>query len=123
MDGPVAFVTALAVGLGGSAGALARYAVGERIERRALDTLLVNVAGSLLLGVVLGAPVGGAVRPAAGAGFCGAFTTFSSFAVETIRLAEDGRGTAAAVANAAGMLALALPAALLGTALGTAAPG
>ena len=122
MGGPVAFVTALAVGLGGSAGALARYAVGERIERRALDTLLVNVTGSLLLGVVLGAPVGGAVRLAAGAGFCGAFTTFSSFAVETIRLAEDGRGTAA-VANAAGMLALALPAALLGTVLGAAVAG
>jgi CrcB protein len=118
----VALVTALAVGVGGSAGALARYAASETIERRALDTLAVNVLGSLLLGVVLGAPAGTPARLAAGVGFCGAFTTFSSFAVETVRLFEDGHWRAA-IANAVGTLALALPAALLGTALGTAATG
>jgi CrcB protein len=118
----VALVTALAVGVGGATGALARYAVGEALERRALDTLVVNVLGSLLLGVVLGAPLGGTVRLAAGAGFCGAFTTFSSFAVETVRLAEEGRGRAAA-ANAAVTLALALPATFLGTVLGSVAGG
>lgn len=111
-------MTALAVGAGGTFGALARHAVGERVERRALDTLAVNVLGSLLLGIVLGAPVDGVARLAAGAGFCGAFTTFSSFAVETVRLAEDDRPRLA-VANAVGSLALALPAVLLGTAVGT----
>lgn len=110
-------VTALAVGVGGSAGALARYAVGLRVERRALDTLAVNVLGSLLLGVVLGVGAGGPAYFAAAVGFCGAFTTFSSFAVETVRLAEDGE-TAVAFVNAAGTLLLALVAIYAGTAAG-----
>jgi len=113
----VALVGALAVGLGGSAGAVARYAVGRAIERRALDTLAVNVGGSLLLGLVVGAGVGGPLRLAAAVGFCGAFTTFSSFAVRTVRLAED-EGAAAAVANAAGTLLLALLAVRVGLAVG-----
>lgn len=110
-------MTALAAGAGGTLGALARYAVGERIEGRALDTLAVNVLGSLLLGVVLGAPVDGTVRLAAGAGFRGAVTTSSSVAVETVGLAEDGRRRAA-VANAVGTLALALLAVAVGMAVG-----
>jgi len=115
----VALVTALAVGVGGSVGAVARYAVGQTLERRAADTFAVNVLGSLLLGVVLASPVGGPARLAAGAGFCGAFTTFSSFAVETVRLFEEGRRRAAAV-NAAGTLAAALLAVAVGTAIGSA---
>ena len=47
-------MTALAVGVGGSAGAVARHGVSERLERRVLDTLVVNVAGSLLLGAAVG---------------------------------------------------------------------
>jgi CrcB protein len=111
----VALVTALAVGVG----AVARYAVGQTLERRAADTFAVNVLGSLLLGVVLASPVGGPARLAAGAGFCGAFTTFSSFAVETVRLFEEGCRRAAAV-NAAGTLAAALLAVVVGTAIGSA---
>jgi CrcB protein len=107
---------ALAVGVGGG-GAIARHAVGERLAALALDTLAVNVVGSFLLGVVLTAPVGGAVEQAAGAGFCGAFTTFSSFAVETVWLAEEGRHRDAAVV-AVGTLALAVPAVRVGLALG-----
>lgn len=110
-------MSALAVGVGGSAGALARYAVGLALERRALDTLAVNVIGSFLLGVVLGAGVGGPSYLAAAVGFCGAFTTFSSFAVETVRLAEDGE-TVVAVGSAVGTLALALVAVFVGAALG-----
>ena len=109
----MALLTVLAVGVGGSAGAAARYAVGQVIERRAVDTLAVNVLGSLFLGVVLASPVDGPARLAAGAGFCGAFTTFSSFAVETVRLFEDGRRRAA-VAVAAGTLAAALLAVAVG---------
>lgn len=113
----MALVTALAVGAGGSAGALARYAVGDWVERRALDTLAVNVLGSLLLGVVLGSGVDGSAYLAAAVGFCGAFTTFSSFAVETVRLAEDGE-TVVAIGNALGTLALALLAVFVGGGLG-----
>lgn len=113
----MALVSALAVGIGGSAGALARYRVGLAVERRALDTLAVNVLGSLLLGVVLGADIGPPAALAVGVGFCGAFTTFSSFAVDTVRLAEDG-DAAVAVLNAAGTLVLALLAIVSGLAVG-----
>lgn len=113
----MALVSALAVGAGGSAGAVARYWVGLTVERRALDTLAVNVLGSLLLGVVLGADLGDGATLAAGVGFCGAFTTFSSFAVETVRLADDGE-FGAAVANAVGTLVLAVLAVLAGITVG-----
>ena len=97
----------LYVGLGGAVGATSRYLVGERVERTRLDTLVVNVVGSFLLGFVLAAPLDGSVVTLLGTGFCGAFTTFSSFAFETVRLAEDGRGRAAA-ANAVGTFVLAV---------------
>lgn len=109
----MALVSALAVGAGGAVGALSRYAVGRAIERRAVDTALVNVAGSFLLGVTLGLEVGDPASLAVGVGFCGAFTTFSSFAVDTVRLAEDG-APGRALLNAAGTLAAALAAVVLG---------
>lgn len=109
----MALVSSLAVGLGGALGAVSRYAVGIVIDSRALDTAVVNVSGSFLFGFVLAAGLSDPTTLALAVGFCGAFTTFSSFAVETIRLAEDGRA-GSAVINAAGTLALALGAALLG---------
>ena len=112
----MALVSALAVGAGGAAGAVSRYAVGLAIERRALDTAAVNVAGSFLLGALVALDPSGPAALALGVGFCGAFTTFSSFAVETVRLAED-EGVGPAAANAAGTLASALVAALAGIAL------
>jgi len=118
----VALLIGLAVGAGGVCGALARYAVGERIDGRCLDTVVVNVLGSFVLGVVLAAPVGGPARSAADAGFCGAFTTFSSFAVENGRLFEDGRRWLA-VGVAIGTFTLAVPAVLLGVAVGRAVTG
>ena len=81
----------LLVGLGGVAGALARHLLGERIEENTADTLAVNVLGSFLLGVLVAVPAGSDLLLAAGTGFCGAFTTFSTFAYETVRLAESGR--------------------------------
>ncbi|PSP99114.1 fluoride efflux transporter CrcB [Halobacteriales archaeon QS_4_70_19] len=81
----------LLVGLGGVAGALARHLLGERIEEDTADTLAVNVLGSFLLGVLVAVPAGSDLLLAAGTGFCGAFTTFSTFAYETVRLAESGR--------------------------------
>lgn len=80
-------------------------------------TILINVSGSLLLGVILGATtltsesIG--VVALAGTGFCGGFTTFSTFSFETIRLIEDGDHREAAL-NVAVSLAAGLAAALAG---------
>ncbi|WP_276260016.1 fluoride efflux transporter CrcB [Haloglomus litoreum] len=104
----------LLVGLGGVAGALARHLLGERIEEATYDTLAVNVIGSFLLGVLVAVPVGSDLLLLAGTGFCGAFTTFSSFAYETVRLAEGGYGWRA-VRNAVVNLVGALVAVGLGT--------
>lgn len=84
------------VGVGGTLGALARHLLGERIDARTRDTLAVNVAGSLALGALVTLPISESALLLAGTGFCGAFTTFSTFAFETMRLYEtDGSGTAA----------------------------
>ena len=107
---------AVAVGFGGVAGALSRHLVSERIERDLLDTFAVNLLGSFLLGVLVAAPVDGTAALVAGTGFCGAFTTFSATAVETVELAADGR--ASAVVAVATMLAGALVAVLAGSAVG-----
>ena len=57
-------------------------------------TLTVNVAGSLVFGVLTGGALAGNVPPAVvsglGVGFCGALTTYSTFSYETMRLAESG---------------------------------
>lgn len=109
----MALVTLLAVGVGGAVGAVSRYAVSRAIDRPALGVFAVNVAGSFVLGVLLGVELEGPARLALGVGFCGAFTTFSSFAVETIGLVEDGE-LAAAVMNAGGTLLFALLAVIAG---------
>ena len=90
--------------LGGGLGAVARHALGRRvIHRFPLATLLVNVLGSAALGAAL-ALTGGASYPAEArqlvGGFCGGFTTFSSFAVQTLALGRGG-GPAHAAANVA----------------------
>lgn len=107
------------VGVGGSLGAVARHLLGTRVESDVVDTVLVNALGSLALGAVLAASIGDAGVLLFGTGFCGAFTTFSTFAVETVRLAERGH-TRRAVGNAAGTLALALLAVAAGGVVGTA---
>jgi len=83
----------------GAIGAPARYLLDSRIQGRAQSafpwgTLLVNASGSLVLGLITGAALYHAF-PAApkvwlGTGFCGAYTTFSTFTFETLRLLEEG---------------------------------
>ena len=122
MSAAVPAAPVLLVGAGGVAGAVARFLVGTLVERDTADTLTVNVLGSLLLGAVAAVPASGPADPvalAAGTGFCGAFTTFSSFAVDTVRLAENGRPRRA-VANALGTLVAALLAVAVGAAVTTA---
>ncbi|GAA1301533.1 fluoride efflux transporter CrcB [Saccharothrix xinjiangensis] len=85
--------------LGAAVGAVLRHLAG-RLVRRAFPwaTLLVNVAGSFVLGVVAGASP--AVVALVGTGFCGGLTTFSTFSWETVELVEGGR-VGRAVANVA----------------------
>ncbi|MFW6018660.1 MAG: fluoride efflux transporter CrcB [Halapricum sp.] len=104
---------AVLVGVGGVLGAVARHLVGNRIETDNLDTFAVNVLGSVALGLLVTVPLDSRLAFVFATGFCGAFTTFSSFAFETVRLYETGRRRRA-LANAVGSLG----AALVGVALG-----
>lgn len=119
-------MTWLLVALGAAVGAPARYLTDRAVQRRwgtafPFGTLTVNLIGSLLLGILVGsADHGGASSDLvllAGTGFCGAFTTYSTFSYETLRLAEDGR-VVAATGNLLGSVLPGLAAAALGVALG-----
>ena len=110
---------------GATIGAPLRY-LADRAVRTRLDTafpwgtLGVNVAGSLILGVLTGAVTAGAASSHLelflGTGLCGALTTYSTFSYETLRLAETGAG-ASAVANALGSVVAGLGAAFVGVAV------
>ena len=107
------------VAVGGAVGASARYALVRLLPARFPWAILAaNVAGSFLLGALLSA----ASREAMlllGVGFCGALTTFSTFALDTAVLTREGRPRAAAV-NVAASVAAALAALAIGLALGRA---
>lgn len=96
----------LLVAFGGAAGAITRYGVGTRLPGPTA-TLLVNVLGSAAAGALLTADLPDGVVAVTAIGFCGAFTTFSSFAVNVSEAAADGRYGLAA-ADAAGTLVTAL---------------
>ena len=97
------------VGTGGAIGAVGRYAVGQWVEagRIPVGTLAVNALGSFLLGLVLAAGASDETVLLVGVGACGAFTTYSSFSFETVRLWEDGDRLDAAL-YAGGTLAVCL---------------
>jgi CrcB protein len=92
-------VIVLTVLAGGMIGAPARY-LADRIVQARHDsvfpwgTFVINMAGSALLGFLLGAGRHLSLPPALfgllGTGFCGGLTTFSTFGYETLRLLEDG---------------------------------
>jgi fluoride exporter len=111
--------------LGAAVGAPARYLVDRAVQRRSQTalpwgTVLVNITGSFAFGVLTGLVDGqgapSALTLLAGAGFCGAFTTFSTLAYETLRLIETDRWRQA-LATVAASVAGGLGAALLGYAL------
>ena len=105
------------VGIGGAVGATLRYAVGEALADAdtsvPASTLAVNTLGTFALGLLTFAGTGEDALLLLGTGTCGAFTTFSSFSVETVRAWADGE-CAVAVGYAGGTLVLA------GVALGVA---
>ena len=112
-------MTLLLIVVGAMLGAPARYLVDRAIQARHTSgfpwgTFAVNIAGSFLLGL-LAASVMETSKPLAlcGTGFCGAFTTYSTFAYETHRLAQKGFRFRAAL-NALGSLAAGLAAVYLG---------
>ena len=95
------------VAIAGAIGAPARYALERFVRaRRPGDwpwgTFVVNVSGSLALGIVVGLVlaqgVDGDVRTIVGTGFLGAYTTFSTYAYETVRVGTARRGLAVAYA-------------------------
>lgn len=114
-------MTVLWVALGAAVGAPLRYLTDRGIQRLRPSifpwgTFVVNVAGSFVLGALTGAGVAPAVTALVGTGFCGALTTYSTFAYETFGLAER-RVDGAAVANLVGSVAAGVAAAALGWAL------
>ena len=90
------------VAAGGAIGAVARYTLQQWLPSDTLPwgTMTANLAGSLILGILLGAVAAGAtvsdeVVLLFGTGVLGAFTTMSAFAVDTIRLAETNTSSTA----------------------------
>ncbi len=77
-------MTLLLVALGAALGAPLRYVTAHLLDGRLpWGTVLVNVAGSFLLGLFGGMALTGATIAFLGAGFCGGLTTYSAFAVQT----------------------------------------
>lgn len=109
----------LLVMLGGAAGALARYLVDRLMPAFVvpLATLTVNVAGSFLLGLLagLGSTLPGSLAALVGVGFCGALTTWSTFAFQTI----EAGSRRAALGNVAATLIIGFVAVVLGRGLGS----
>lgn len=100
--------TLLYIAAGGLLGTLARYGLQGWIQTRSgvggfpVGTLVINLAGSFALGFVIRFATGSTVvspemRAALTIGFCGAFTTMSTFSYESVRLLGDGEYTWAAL--------------------------
>jgi CrcB protein len=113
----------LAVGVLGGTGAIARFLVDNAVSRRMgrqfpVGILVVNLSGTLVLGVLVGLAVDGDAYRLVGGGVIGAYTTFSTWVFDSHRLAAEGR-RGLAVANLAGSLVLGLLAVWLGRTVGS----
>lgn len=116
-------MTPLLVVAGAVVGAPVRLLVTRLAARGGRDpargTLAVNVAGSALLGLLLGAAAAPpAVVALVGSGFCGTLTTFSTFGADVVRMVEQ-RQLARGLAHLAATVVLGVGAAALGYLLGT----
>jgi CrcB protein len=116
-------VTVVLVALAGAVGACGRVLVdaafGDR--RFPVGILVVNVIGSFVLGVVAGLVryhgLGNEARLVFGVGLCGAFTTFSTFALDVVRLAQEERSRRVSAAYLLTSVLGSLAAAAVGLAL------
>ena len=119
----------LLIGIGGLCGTIARYLLDGWITDATRTTfpwgiLVVNASGSFAIGLLYVLTVERGVLPAElrapfGIGFLGGYTTFSTFMLDSLCLAQDGAWPLA-VANLAGSVLLGLVAVLAGVALGKA---
>jgi CrcB protein len=109
----------LLIALGGAAGSVLRYLLGGRAQHFAphgfpLGTLFVNVAGCFLVGMLvrqfMNIQTHNHLRALLVVGFCGGFTTFSTFSMETVGLIEGGE-----YSRAMGYIALSLTLCLTAT--------
>lgn len=120
--------TLIAVFIGGGLGSLARYGISIMMVRQQMNsypwaTLISNTASSLIIGILMGSQLAGQDsenniwKSLLAAGFCGGFSTFSAFSMETIELAQNGMIHQAAI-NGAANLVLSLVATLAGIWIG-----
>ena len=115
------------VAIFGAAGAVSRYWVDGRISdlthgQFPWGTFVINVVGAFALGILVALTTERLLlspnwRVALGIGFLGSFTTFSTYAYESVKLAEDG-AVGLALVNSVGMLSLGMLAAFTGLAVG-----
>jgi CrcB protein len=112
----------LYIALGGAVGSLLRYSLGGAVQRVSasgfpIGTLFVNVSGCFIIGVLVRQFMNMQLSPELRAllivGFCGGFTTFSTFSAETLGLVEGGE-----YSRAAGYVALSLALCLTATLAG-----
>lgn len=104
MDGAVTY---LMVALGGAIGSVARYWAAIAVARAwgaafPWGTVLINISGSFLIAFFGGLTAASGALPASNhlrvlvmVGFCGGYTTFSSFSLQTLELLNDGQALAA----------------------------
>ena len=103
----------LAVAGAGALGSVLRYAADAAVSARSfttfpVGTLGINLSGSLLLGLITGLSLYHAFpatpKIVIGSGFCGSYTTFSTFAFETVSLAREGERLGAVLNVAANLV-------------------
>jgi fluoride exporter len=104
---PEALLTIWYVAAGSALGGASRYVIGTALQQRfglafPVGTLIVNITGSLLLGFVLRLALGGnqispETRIFLTTGFCGGYTTFSTFTYDTAVMFESGQYRRAAL--------------------------
>ena len=95
------------IAAGSAIGGVARYLLGGMLQRQTgatfpVGTLLINITGSFLLGLILRYAIdtpslSAETRAFLTIGFCGGYTTFSTFSYETVALMEDGQWPRAAL--------------------------